>query len=426
MRVGIVGGGVTGLVAAYRLAKQNHQVVVFEKSNQLGGLCKTFSTDKDSLECFYHHIFSNDSEIIDLISELGLTELMFKVTPKTGLFYSDKLYPFTSPFDILQFKPLSPISRLRLGVVSAYLKYLSPWENLQTVTALNWCNRYFGSSTTQVVWKPLLSSKFGKYANEITMSWLWARLKKRSFSLIYLKGSFNLLVKALSDQIISFGGQVRQGVEVTEIKREGNVLQIHGDFGEEGFDNIISTVAPPILADIADFGDDNYQRYLKGVPFLSASTLVIKTKKVLTDYYWINVNDTAFPFLAMVEQGNLVSPSQYGGYNYIYFGNYWANDDPRLSWDARETLERYLPFIKKIAPDFRESDIEDVYKFDAPNAQPIVRKGYKEQIPKIATPWPHFVAGSIATIYPWDRGLNYSVTLADDLIKELGIIQESV
>jgi len=422
MNIGIIGGGITGLTAAYKLSRKGYTVVLFEGESSLGGSARTFSTNKYPLECFYHHIFSADHAIISLIKDLGLSDNLITVAPRTGLYYQDNLYPFTSPLDILRFSSLDIFSRARLGLVSAYLKYLSPWETLQDIGALEWCRQYFGQSVTKIVWEPLLSSKFGKYADQIIMSWLWARLKKRTFNLVYIKGSLKVLFDKLEERIRRQGGQVRLGTRVERVTRENRYLKVHGDFGEECFDRIISTIAPPILAKIVDFEDNEYQWRLTGVKYLSASTLVVKTKEMLTDYYWININDTSFPFLAMVEQGNLISPAYYGGYNYLYFGNYWPSDDLRFSWSAQETFKKYLPYIRKIRPDLKESLVEDVYKFDAPYAQPVVDRGYKDRLPGLITPWTGLAAGSIANIYPWDRGINYSVTLADDLINALGVL----
>lgn len=44
-RVAVIGGGVSGLAAAYVLAKEGVEVVVYEKENSLGGELKTATID---------------------------------------------------------------------------------------------------------------------------------------------------------------------------------------------------------------------------------------------------------------------------------------------------------------------------------------------------------------------------------------------
>ena len=54
--IGIVGGGIAGLSAAYRLQQHGHEVRVFEASDDLGGLAAVYETGGDHVEKFYHHL----------------------------------------------------------------------------------------------------------------------------------------------------------------------------------------------------------------------------------------------------------------------------------------------------------------------------------------------------------------------------------
>ena len=59
----VVGGGITGLVAAYRLLQKKYQVTLVEKNESLGGLLGSFKINNTYLEKTYHHIFKTDKEI---------------------------------------------------------------------------------------------------------------------------------------------------------------------------------------------------------------------------------------------------------------------------------------------------------------------------------------------------------------------------
>jgi hypothetical protein len=55
----------------------------------------------------------------DLCAEIG-AEL--ETWPSTvSIFRSGKLHPFTTPLDLLRFKPMSPLSRLRMGLGALWL-----------------------------------------------------------------------------------------------------------------------------------------------------------------------------------------------------------------------------------------------------------------------------------------------------------------
>ena len=87
MNIGIIGGGIAGLTAAYELSKEGHKVAVFEKEAELGGQVGTFEVSGERLERFYHHIFTSDFDIIQFIDEMGLSEQLLWLDSKVGFFH---------------------------------------------------------------------------------------------------------------------------------------------------------------------------------------------------------------------------------------------------------------------------------------------------------------------------------------------------
>ena len=66
MRVAVLGAGVTGLVAAYRLGQRGHACDVYERWPGLGGQAATLEIDGGvRLERYYHHLFTTDVHITD-------------------------------------------------------------------------------------------------------------------------------------------------------------------------------------------------------------------------------------------------------------------------------------------------------------------------------------------------------------------------
>jgi protoporphyrinogen oxidase len=86
MNVAIIGGGLTGLSAAYTLTKSGHTVTVFEKAPFLGGLAHGFKAKNWdwTLESAYHHFFTNDETLITLAKEIGLTDDIIISRPITS------------------------------------------------------------------------------------------------------------------------------------------------------------------------------------------------------------------------------------------------------------------------------------------------------------------------------------------------------
>ena len=72
MRVGIIGGGVAGLAAAYQLTKEGHFAEVFEIAPFLGGQASTFDVFGGRLER------GSESKALDLVKKKYIDEFSKK------------------------------------------------------------------------------------------------------------------------------------------------------------------------------------------------------------------------------------------------------------------------------------------------------------------------------------------------------------
>ena len=158
MRIAVIGAGVTGLVAAYRLAEQGHRVEVFERWPGLGGQGATIDVgDGILLERYYHHWFTSDRHIRALYDELGMGDDIEWRPSSMAMFVDGKLWPFVTPRDLLGFKPMSLRSRIRMGraVLRVQKKEtdVAPFEGR---TAREWVIEAMGRPAWDKVWGPLL------------------------------------------------------------------------------------------------------------------------------------------------------------------------------------------------------------------------------------------------------------------------------
>ena len=67
--VTIIGAGFTGLSAAYYLSKKGYNVEIFESAPFIGGQASTILLSGFEIERGYHHLFTGDSDIIELIED---------------------------------------------------------------------------------------------------------------------------------------------------------------------------------------------------------------------------------------------------------------------------------------------------------------------------------------------------------------------
>lgn len=410
MRVGIVGAGATGLSAGHTLAQHGHDVTILEKGPELGGLVSSLRIGGTAVERFYHHVFASDTEIVRLADELGLgDDLRFRALD-TGIYYGGRLHPFGTPREMLAFSPLRPLDRLRFAASSAYLKAVKRHQRFEDVEALTWTARHAGRRATEVIWEPLLRGKFGPRAPEISMAWLWARIHYRTFKLGYLRGGFHRLYAALADAIEGRGGEISFDKGVARIERTSGGVRVKcSDGTEDDFDKVVVTTPPVELARAIG------SQAVASADYLGATCFLLELRRSLVPYYWLNVNDPSFPFLAVVEHTRMEDPASYGGRHLVYVGNYVARDDPRYTADPARLLDEYLPYLRRLNPAFGPGDVLDWHFSRAPFAQPVVTVGYERGIPPHETPVENVYLASMAQVYPQDRGQNYAIAMGREV-----------
>jgi protoporphyrinogen oxidase len=428
MKIGIIGGGLAGLTAAYRLCQRGLQVHLLEAEHDLGGLVGTFEIGGSRIEQFYHHIFSNDTAIMGLIDELGLADRLVWRQSKVGIFYDGRVYDFVTPLDLLRFTAIPLIDRLRLGLVGLRLRRQKNWRPYEAVTAKEWIIKNAGQRNYDVVWGPLLRGKFGQRADDVSMAWFWSKIHLRFASrkggrqkeqLGYMMGSFGLLVDTLAERIRQMGGVLETGRPVQRvIVEDGRAVALEASGGEGEripCDAVLATVPNQSLLGLVPQLPDDYATKLGAVQHQWALCLVLALKQSLSPIYWMNISDRSIPFLALIGHTNFIERSHYGGLHVAYLSNYLEEASPLLQMGVDELCDLYFPHLKRINPQFSPEWVADRWLFRGPFAQPIIATHYSRSIPEHRTPIGGLYLANMSQIYPEDRGQNYSIRLAEEV-----------
>lgn len=418
MKIGIVGAGVTGLTAAYELSKAGHQVTVLESTERAGGLARTFSDEhwKWPLEIFYHHAFTSDKALLDLNRELGIADKMVFPLPITAIWQNGTMNAFDSPLAVLRYPYLSFIDKMRVGLTTLYLRLTRDWHSLEQVTAEQWLLRYIGPRAYHALWEPLLANKMTRYYKEVNMAWFWARIHKRSQRLGYYQGSYQVLIDALLSRAQALGAQILYGQPALLIDSVRDGISIRTGSGAATYDAVVATVSPRVMAQITPGLPPDYAASLCGLRTLGALTLVLAVDRQVTNgFYWVNLPQGQFPFLAFVEHTNYQSPDHYGGDHIVYLGDYPAPDEPHWTASKEQLLDEFLPHLVKFNPRFERSWIRRSWLFREEYAQPVPPVNHSQHIPAVRTPVAGLYLASMSQVYPWDRGTNYSVEMGQQV-----------
>jgi protoporphyrinogen oxidase len=430
--VAVIGGGLTGLVAADRLLAAGVPVTVFEKYPEAGGLVGTFEAGGERLECFYHHLFTSDADFIALAGELGLGADLEWLSPEMGFFVGGRLYRFGTPGSLLAFAPLGLAGRLQFVLSTLKLRGITDWTALEGETAAGWFRAHGYGRAFDVVWAPLLSQKYGRRAEEVSLVWLWGKIALRSRSrnrsglgesLGYLRGSFGRVVDALVARLRERGGEFVPARPVRIVRKAGEAFAVETSSGSRNFPRVLSTVAIPELLRLAPDLPGEIRALWSGISYGHALCPVLELDRPLSRFYWTNVGESDMPFGGVIEHTNYIPKERYGGRHVVYLSDYVLPDDPKWRMRDEELWALYTPGLERFSPEFRKAAILSKRIFRAEYAQPIVTPHYSRVLPAIRTPLPGLYSAAMAQIYPEDRGQNYAVrmgrTAAETILADL-------
>lgn len=277
-----------------------------------------------------------------------------------------------------------------------------------------------GPQVTRVIWEPLLKGKFDKHYNKVSMAWLWARIHIRAQSrerggekLGYFEGGFQIFTDALVDKLRESGVIIKTGTEISAIKsqEDGKVQITFAKSKSQTYDACIATVPSHTFAKliVGNKVKKSYLKQLENINYLGARLLIFSSDQDLSNYYWHNINDVNLPFLVFINHTRLVGKKPYNGKNVYYIATYVPHNNELFTCSDEELEGLWLNNLRKVFPDFDETQIHEKHHFRFANAQHIVDIGYTDKIPSYETPLANIYLANFSQIYPEDRGTNYAV-----------------
>lgn len=388
--IGIVGGGIAGLAAAYRLKRAGHDVQVFEASDDLGGLAATYETQGDRIEKFYHHLSKSEQTIVDLAEKIGVGEHVEWLIGENAYYVDGNVHQMDTPWQILGFPHWSVYDKFRLGMLTLDIDMrggipsFDSYERLEDFEHIP-VKEFAIDHTTQNVYEtffePLLDAKFGSRKEDVSAAWLLGRIKFRGERdllrgevLGYIDGGFGVLLDALVDAV---GREnITTNAPVTDLIGDGEIesLVVETDAGTttHDVDSAIVATMPNVLESLTGYPCD--------IDFQGAVCAVISMDESLMDTYWLNIADDA-PFGALIEHTNFIPRERYGGEHLLYVASYVQNQQEEL-WQMSddEVEEHWLSGIEDLFPQFDRDAVNSVRIGRNPRTAPIYERGYLDMV----------------------------------------------
>ncbi len=414
-RVAVVGGGVLGLTLALGLARRGERVTLLEAAPQLGGLACAHDYGDFVWDRFYHCILPQDTEMLALLGELGLSEELHWSRTGTGYWAGGETYDMNGSGDWLRFPLLSLLDKARLGALMLYATRAADPMKLYGLTAEAWLRRICGSRGYEVFWRPLLRAKFGPYHDKVAAVFIWATLTRlfgarsgadNAEKLGYVSGGYGKIFERFGACLEQAGGEVKTSSPVRYIQPtlgSGSLLcyadgQGRGNDVEATFDRVIFT-GPTRLA--SRLVEGTYQQQVQQVErdyptaetYLGVACLVLALPEALTPYYVLNIGDERVKLTGLVEMTNLVDrDEETAGLSLVYLPQYMDSADPRFDAPDEQLIQPMLDDgLSRLFPGFRREDARYVGIHRARFVQPLplVRKGRitKPPLPRLDRPF---------------------------------------
>lgn len=320
MDICIIGGGLCGLSAAYRLAEHAH-IDLLEAKPALGGCLGSIPCHNTWIEQFYHHCFSGDAHLLALIEELGLGNRLEWLSGSTGYMVGGRIFPLTTPMEILKYPHLTLLDKVRLAWLTLRSRTIDTGP-LDDITAKEFILSTCGDHAYASFFAPLLRSKFGILADQVSAAWLISRIAIRSDRgsggerLGYLSGGFRELISALEMRLETEGCAIHTSTPARTLEREGGVWHVNG----KPYNAVIATISPAAITGLGGPA-------MAEIPYQGAACMTLALACDPADgIYWLNLADSA-PYGAVVTHTNFAPFDRYGSH-IVYLASYFRGVFP--------------------------------------------------------------------------------------------------
>ena len=288
----IIGGGISGLSAAYDLAKTSVSHTLIEKQPRLGGVIETRQWEDCVLECGPDSFISAKPEAMTLIRELGLEGDVIGSKDEERVTYILRHGRLTRlPEGTTMFVPTNPAAMLASPLVGwgtkvrMGLEFLRGPKTYPDRSVSEFVTDHFGRETLDYLAEPLLSGVYGGDPDQLSVASVLPRfveMERKTGSLARAltkaraggprESLFRTLKRGLgclTDRLAARANVVRGTVEAIERLDAGFRVRVNGDWMEA--EHIVAACPAWAGAELLRGVDDKLAQLLGRIPYTSSA-----------------------------------------------------------------------------------------------------------------------------------------------------------
>lgn len=210
----VVGGGLSGLAAAYRLQQAGLEVTVLERGPSPGGRAQTERHGDYLVDTGPDALTESYTSYLGLLRELGLGDRVVSSSPVIGLIRDGTLYDVdpARPWALLGNRPLSWAAKVRLIVgylrLKRVLKTVDPYQLARSAehddpatTAFEHALALFGREATEYLIDPVMRLTTGSGGRQASWLNVLAALNSWTAPMINVRGGLSALPAALTKEV---------------------------------------------------------------------------------------------------------------------------------------------------------------------------------------------------------------------------------
>lgn len=412
------------MTLALRLAQQGFKVTILEASDKLGGLAAPCKIGPYTWDRFYHVILMSDSNTLDLLDELDLTDQVNWRAAKTGFFTDGHLYSMSNVFEFLAFPPLNLLDKFRLGWTIFYASRIKSWERLEEIKVTDWLVSHSGRRTFEKIWLPLLKSKLGDNYTLANAAFIWATIdrmyaarrsgiKQEMFG--YADGGYAQVLDRFQSRLNKMDVITMCDTDIHKIENNGTSVKLATQTANDlQFDSVILTIPTTQIPALCPKFTKSESERLRKVKYGRVICLALIVKKPLAGYYITNITDEWVPFTAVIEMTSLVDNEHFDGNRLIYLPLYLDQHDPSWTKTDEEVENEFLNALEAMYPSFSRNDVLFSKISRASHVLPVTTLNYStESLPHTETSLENVFIVNSAQIVNGTMNVNEIIGLAN-------------
>jgi protoporphyrinogen oxidase len=301
-----------------------------------------------------------------------------------------------------------------------YCKGVKDWTALDRVEATGWIKRWVGQRAYDVLWDKLFRLKFFEHTENLSAAWIAARLarvaksRKSLFveSMGYLEGGSEVLIRELAARIAAMGGRVEVNMPVTRVlTANGRVRGVQAGERVIECDAAISTVPLKYVPAMApDLKPEELEK-IRAIENIGVVCVLLKLKRPLSRYFWMNTNDESMAIPGIIEYTNL-NPL---AHHVVYVPFYMPQTHPRYARPSEEFVAEVMGYVKRINPQLQDDWVLATHVSRYQFAQTVCTPNFFAKLPPLATSIGGFLMADTSFYYPEDRSISESVLVGKKL-----------